>query len=48
METFPQTRLPELLDSLSSEIADDKLKTEFCRRFSQLQTAREPSSLSSP
>ena len=36
IEKFPQTRLSELLDSLSREIPDDKLKTDFRRRFANL------------
>jgi hypothetical protein len=33
MEAFPQTRLTELLDSLSGQITDDKLKADFRKRF---------------
>ena len=33
MEEFPQTRFTKLLESLSKEISDDKLKAEFCKRF---------------
>jgi hypothetical protein len=33
MQKFPQRRLTELVDSLSKEIADDKLKADFRRRF---------------
>jgi predicted nucleic acid-binding Zn-ribbon protein len=33
MEEFPQTRLPELLKSLSDEISDDKVKASFLKRF---------------
>jgi chromosome segregation ATPase len=33
MEEFPQKRLPELLDSLSNEISDNKLKADFRERF---------------
>jgi hypothetical protein len=33
MEEFPQTRLPELLKSLSEEISDDKVKASFLKRF---------------
>jgi len=33
MEEFPQTRLPELVESLSGEISDAKLKANFRERF---------------
>jgi hypothetical protein len=33
MEEFPQKRLPELLESLSKEISDNKLKADFRERF---------------
>ena len=33
MEEFPQKRLPELLESLSKEISDNKLKDDFRERF---------------
>jgi predicted RNase H-like nuclease (RuvC/YqgF family) len=33
MEEFPQTRLPELVESLSREISDAKLKANFRERF---------------
>ena len=33
MEEFPQTRLPELLKSLSEEISDDKVKASFLKQF---------------
>lgn len=33
MEQFPQKRLPELLESLSKEISDNKLKADFRERF---------------
>jgi hypothetical protein len=36
MEEFPQTRLTDLLDSLSGEIADDKLKADFRKRFGKV------------
>jgi len=36
MEEFPQTRLTKLLESLSKEISDDKLKADFCARFSNV------------
>ena len=36
MEEFPQRRLRELLECLSKEISDDKLKAEFCERFGKL------------
>jgi hypothetical protein len=36
MEEFPQRRLPALLESLSQEMPDDKLKAEFCERFATL------------
>jgi hypothetical protein len=36
MEEFPQTRLTELVESLSKTISDDKLKTDFCKRFGKM------------
>ena len=33
MEEFPQRRLTELLESLSGQIADDKLKAKFRARI---------------
>jgi hypothetical protein len=36
MEEFPQTRLPELVESLSGQIFDDKLRTEFRQRFGKV------------
>jgi chromosome segregation ATPase len=36
MEEFPQMRLTKLLDSLSKEISDDKLKADFCDRFAKM------------
>jgi hypothetical protein len=36
MEEFPQMRLTELLDSLSKEISDDRLKADFCERFGKV------------
>jgi predicted RNase H-like nuclease (RuvC/YqgF family) len=36
MERFPQTRLTELLGSLSGGISDDKLKADFCERFGKV------------
>jgi DNA repair exonuclease SbcCD ATPase subunit len=36
MEEFPKRRFPELLESLSREMADDKLRTEFCERFAKV------------
>ena len=36
MERFPQTRLTELLESLSGGISDDKLKADFCERFGKV------------
>ena len=33
MEEFPQARFPELVESLSRTISDDKLKADFCQRF---------------
>ena len=35
MKTFPKTRLPELLESLSKEILDENLKIDFRERFAQ-------------
>jgi chromosome segregation ATPase len=35
MKTFPKTRLPELLESLSKEVLDEKLKIDFRERFAQ-------------
>jgi chromosome segregation ATPase len=36
MEKFPQTRLTELLESLSGGISDDKLKADFRERFGKV------------
>jgi chromosome segregation ATPase len=36
MEEFPQTRLTELLESLSGGISDDRLKADFRKRFSKV------------
>jgi hypothetical protein len=36
IEEFPQKRLTKLLDSLSKEISDDKLKADFCSRFAKM------------
>ena len=36
VENFPQMRLTKLLDSLSKEISDDKLKADFCDRFAKM------------
>ena len=36
IEKFPQTRLTELLESLSGEISDDKLKADFRKRFGKV------------
>jgi chromosome segregation ATPase len=36
MERFPKKRLPELLDNLSREISDEKLKTRFRERLGKL------------
>ena len=36
MEEFPQTRLTELLDSLSGQITDNKLKADFRKRFGKV------------
>jgi hypothetical protein len=33
MKEFPQTRLAELVESLSRQITDDKLKADFRKRF---------------
>jgi predicted nucleic acid-binding Zn-ribbon protein len=33
MKEFPQTRLTELVESLSGQISDDKLKVDFRKRF---------------
>jgi predicted nucleic acid-binding Zn-ribbon protein len=33
MKEFPQTRLAELVESLSTEITDDRLKADFRKRF---------------
>jgi chromosome segregation ATPase len=33
IEEFPQARFPELIESLSKTISEDKLKADFCRRF---------------
>jgi hypothetical protein len=36
MQEFPQTRLTDLLESLSREISDDKLKADFRERFDKV------------
>ena len=36
MKEFPQTRLTELVESLSGEISDDKLKADFRKRFANV------------
>jgi len=36
MEEFPQARFPELVESLSKTISDNKLKADFCRRFARI------------
>jgi hypothetical protein len=36
MQQFPQTRLTELLESLSREISDDKQKADFRERFGKV------------
>ena len=36
MEEFPQARLTELLETLSEQISDDKLKADFCERFGRV------------
>jgi hypothetical protein len=36
MSEFPQKRLTELLDSLSGDISDDKLKADFQERLLSL------------
>ncbi|HEX6435737.1 MAG TPA: hypothetical protein VF182_01310 [Candidatus Binatia bacterium] len=36
MEEFPQERFPELVASLSKTISEEKLKTDFCQRFSKM------------
>ena len=36
MEEFPQARFPELVQSLSKTISDDKLKADFCQRFARV------------
>ena len=36
MEEFPQTRLTELVESLSGQISDNKLKADFLRRFDKV------------
>jgi chromosome segregation ATPase len=36
MEQFPKTRLTKLLESLSKEISDDKLKADFRERFGKV------------
>jgi hypothetical protein len=33
MKEFPQTRLAELVESLSTQITDDTLKADFRKRF---------------
>jgi hypothetical protein len=36
MEAFPQARFAELLESLSGQISDDKLKADFRERFGKV------------
>ena len=36
MEEFPQARFPELVESLSKTISDNKLKADFCQRFARV------------
>lgn len=36
MEEFPQTRLTELVESLSNTISDHKLKADFCKRVGKM------------
>jgi hypothetical protein len=36
MEEFPQTRLRELVESLSGQISDNKLKADFLKRFGKV------------
>ena len=36
MEEFPQSRLTELVESLSKTISDEELKADFCRRFAKV------------
>jgi hypothetical protein len=36
MEEFPQARFPELVESLSKTISDNRLKTDFCQRFARV------------
>ena len=36
MEEFPRARFPELVESLSKTISDNKLKADFCRRFARV------------
>ena len=36
MKEFPQTRLTELVESLSGQISDDKLKADFRKRFANV------------
>jgi hypothetical protein len=36
MKEFPQARLTTLLESLSKEISDEKLKADFCERFAKM------------
>ena len=36
MKEFPQARLTTLLESLSKEISDEKLKADFCERFAKI------------
>ena len=43
MEEFPQARLTELLESLSEQISDDKLKADFCERFGRCNPRRNSS-----
>jgi hypothetical protein len=36
MEEFPRARFPELVESLSKTISDNKLKADFCQRFARV------------
>jgi predicted nucleic acid-binding Zn-ribbon protein len=36
MEEFPRTRFTKLLESLSKDISDEKLKADFCTRFGKV------------
>jgi len=45
MEGFPQTRLAELLESLSNEISDNKLKGDFRDRFGDKRLDERVSSM---